>query len=259
LAYLIDPKTQTLTPWQPEGNFLTALRNTLECTQLDSVMLQRGLTLWLDNFGMLQPGASLFRFTASPQRFAGKAIITSVDPDGMPTDLPAGFDPAVIVADIDWCPGEAVTSIREELTVVPTEMGPWPRVTRTPEFSKPALKNGATAPFTVVPVQLATDSVQPPTGPGIAAQPAVPDLPEQVMMEGSEPPRPLTVRWTVVSDDVEDCYVATQYDYASGQPTGREAVFKELADVAAHLAKQGAERLPDNPEDPDEVVAQFVA
>lgn len=256
MALRIDPTSQTVTAWQPEGNFLTALRATIGCSQLDSVMLQRGLALWLDNFGLLQLGAPLFRFAGSTQRFAGIAVLTAVDADGMPCDLPPDFDIAVL--GLDWCPGEAVAAIREELQVVPTELGPWPRVTRMPEFRTP-LKNGATAPFAVDPVRLAPEGVQPPTGPGIAAQPALADLPAQAIMEGSEPERLPTVRWTVVSDDVADQFVATQYDIASGQPTGREAVFADLPAVTGYLAKQGAERLPDDPDDPDEVVARFIA
>jgi hypothetical protein len=79
------------------------------------------------------------------------------------------------------------------------------------------------------------------------------------MMEGSTPEKPPTVLWIVVSDDSEDLFVATQADIVTGQPTGREVRLADLAAVTAYLAKQGAVRLPDDPEAPDDVVAQFVA
>ncbi len=259
MAALIDPTTKTVTQWQPQGPFLPSLRATLACTQLDSIMVARGLCLWIDNFGLLQPRSALFRFPDSTLRFAGKAVLTGVDPDGMPCDFAPGFDIATLSSSLNWCPGESVKAIREELQVVATELGPWPRVMRIPEFDQP-LRNGATAPFDAAPVHLPPEAVQPPTGPRIAPEPAIADLPPQTMMEGSSVEKLPTVVWRVVSDDEADMFVATQYAFgAGGEPTGREAVFKDLAEVAAYLAKQGAERLPDDPDAPDDVVAQFVA
>ncbi|MET0653672.1 MAG: hypothetical protein ABWY63_14270 [Hyphomicrobiaceae bacterium] len=247
MAVMIDPTTKTVTDWQPAGPFITAVRAAIGCQQIDSVLLSQGQCLWVDNLGLLQNSQRFFRFKDSPWRWGGRAILTAVDEDGMPCDT-GPVDLVGLASRIDWCEGVHVLSIQERLEATPTELGPWPRVVREPVFSE-GLKNGPTAPFDV---QTVDSPVQPPDlSHAPPHEPQLADLPEQPVM--------LAKIWTVKSDDELDVYVAREGYRDSTLMTGNTATFGKMADVTSYFAKLGAERLPDDPDDPDEVVARFAA
>ena len=257
MAFKIDPFTRTVTPWQPQGAFLPALRQTIGCTQLDSVMVQNRICAWVDNFGMLVPDQRFWRFKESPFPFAGRVIMTGVDQDGMPTDAgPQDF--TAIAATIDWCEGLAVVAIREELRMTPTEEGPWPRIVRITEFNRPLVpENGRPGPYDVAPASVAPEMPNAPPGPLNGAtdpHPSVLETLDIAMGEDSDPgltlERPRRI-WTVTSNDETDRFVATE------EGTGWSESFEDMVTVAEWFAAHEAERIEDDPDLPDDVVARF--
>lgn len=262
MAFCIDPFTKTVTPWQPAGAFLPALRETIGCTQLDSVMVQPKIAAFVDNFGMLVPGQRFWRFKESPYPFAGKVIMTGVDPDGMPTDA-GPQDLAAIAANLDWCEGLAVVAIREELRVTPTEEGPWPRIVRITEFNRPVVpENAPSGPYVVAPSSVAPEMPNAPAGPPDGMLEPSPHVLETLdIAMGQETPtetvEPLML-WIVVSDDSTDKFVAAESDLATGRVTGRKHTFDDMTGVVTWFAAHDAERWEDDAELPDEVVARFV-
>jgi hypothetical protein len=127
-AILIDPFTKTVEAWEPTGAWLDALRTVLDCVQVDSVLVQDHICLWFDNLGLLKKKDQRYwRFIDNEHRFAGRAVLTGIDDDGMPTPLPLPPDGA---KGIDWCEGDYPGRVFEELVVEDTPLGPWPRVIR---------------------------------------------------------------------------------------------------------------------------------
>ena len=258
MAFLIDPFTKTVTPWQPAGAFLPALRQTIGASQLDSIMVQDRICAWLDNFGMLVPDQRFWRFKESPFPFAGRVIMTGVDQDGMPTDA-GPQDYATIASTIDWCEGLAVVAIREELRMTPTDQGPWPRVVRITEFNRPIQpENGRPVPYEVAPTRVPPEM---PNAPPVLA-PDAPVAAHAGPPDGAEEPfetetgavsQTETERriWTVTSNDELDKFVATE------EATGWSESFEDMITVAEWFAAHDAERLEDDPEMPDDVVARF--
>lgn len=259
MALVIDPFTKTVRAWQPppQTPFLEAVRSTLQTTQIDSMMVQKNLCAWCDNFGMLRGEQRFFRFRESPYRFAGTVIFTGVDPDGMPCDA-GKQDLDAIAANIDWEEGLKVDSIREELRVQTTEAGPWPRVIRITEFNREpqVAAGGPQEPYDVRPVQSPLEDPESLSGPARAAPAPV----ANGLDHAPEEPAPYKMLWTVVSDDEADKFVATEEEKETGRMTGNQAEFQTMADVAAYFHNLGAARLDDGSTQlPDEVVARFLA
>ncbi len=259
MALVIDPYTKTVRPWQPppQTPFLEAVRSTLQTTQIDSMMVQKNLCAWCDNFGMLRSEQRFFRFKESPYRFAGTVIFTGVDQDGMPCDA-GKQDLDAIAQNVDWEEGLKVDSIREELRVQPTEQGPWPRVIRITEFNRePQLPaGGPQEPYDVRPVQSPLEDPERLSGPARAAPAPVANGLDHL----PEPEVYLKMLWTVVSDDEADKFVATEEEQETGRVTGHRREFTNMAEVAAHFSQLGAVRLDDaSTLLPDEVVARFLA
>jgi hypothetical protein len=191
----------------------------------------------------------------------------------MPTNIP---EPPLdaIRSNIDWCEGDAVLRVRENLEVTPTEMGPWPRVIRTTDWNrvlsdKPEPAQGQ---YMVAESEMPLDGPVPvsPTGPrpeappepvpeartameALLAQPA-PEAPPEAPEPPQEPDRYL---WTIITDDESDSFVAVRTEAATGHGAERVERFQELKDVTAFMKTLGATRLPDSPEAGDEVFAVF--
>jgi hypothetical protein len=258
MAVLIDPFTTSVTDWQPAGPFLDAVRETIGCTQVDSIMIQKTRCAWVDNFGLLREGQRFFRFVDSPFRFAGKVIITGTDADGMPCDT-GPVDLAEIARSIDWCTGLVVVFIREELQATETELGMWPRVVRYTDFNQPApdLKNARPAAFDPapghVPVEAPDRHPEPPRA-GNGANPPPPPVFTNTPEQGGVPPTSL---WTVISDDETDSFVVHESSVATGAITGTELRFKQMSDVTAYFARVDGVRLDLDDDTPDTVVARF--
>jgi hypothetical protein len=231
MAILVNPFDRSVAPWTPEGAFLDALRATLDCQQIDSMMIQKNLCIFVDNFGMLRANQAFFRFRDTRHRFAGKAVITGTDPDGMPCSWPEGT-PDLVRAALDWCDNCRVVAIDEHLQAEPTPFGMWPRVVRSVTFDPPDERE-------------APQDTQAPAG--------------------HAAPQPPQIRyvWVVRSDDSADAFiaveasVAVEADAATAVPTGRVEVFKELGDMTAFMKSIGATRAVDPPDAPDDVVANF--
>jgi hypothetical protein len=250
VAFLIDPFARTVTPWQPAGAFLPALRQTIGATQLDSVMVQNRIAAWVDNFGMLVPDQRFWRFKESPYPFAGRVIMTGVDADGMPTDA-GPQDLAAIAASIDWCEDLAVVAIREELRMTPTEEGPWPRIVRITEFNRPLVsENGRPGPYEVAPSAVAPEMPPAPPSPLNGAAEPSPSVRETLDAVLAEEERVRRI-WTVTSNDESDKFVATE------EATGHSYMFEDMVSVASFFAEHDAERLEDDPDLPDDVIARF--
>ena len=255
MSFIIDPFARKILPWAPQGAFLPALRQTMGCTQVDSIMVQPRICAWVDNFGMLVPGQRFFRFKQSPFPFAGRVVFTGVDQDGMPTDAgPQDF--AAIEATVDWCDGLAVVAIREELRMTPTESGPWPRVVRITEFNRTIVPENAPAgPYDTAPASVVPAMPNPPPGPLNGTADPHPSILETLDHAMGQDERPRSV-WTVVSDDESDKFIASEDD-GTGEPTGRSHSFDDMTGVVTWFAAHEAERLEDDPALPDEVVARF--
>jgi hypothetical protein len=231
MAILVNPFDRSVAPWTPEGAFLDALRATLDCQQIDSMMIQKNLCIFVDNFGMLRPSQAFFRFRDTRHRFAGKAVITGTDPDGMPCSWPEGT-PDLVRAALDWCDNCRVVAIDEHLQAEPTPFGMWPRVVRSVTFD-------------------------PPDEPDAPVAPVAPEAPQDTpALQASQPPQ-IRYVWVVRSDDSADAFVAVEAHAATATPTGRVEVFKELGDMTAFMKSIGATRAVDPPDAPDDVVANF--
>lgn len=80
-AILIDPSTQSITRTTiPDG--LEGLYETLRCETVDAIDLGSGITLWIDDEGLLKDNQSFFELINFGQPIAGTAVILSTDKDG---------------------------------------------------------------------------------------------------------------------------------------------------------------------------------
>jgi hypothetical protein len=276
MAFIVNPNSKTIEHWEPKGSFLPSLRDAIGCTQVDSIMIQKNTVAWVDNFGLLKVPQRFWRFKDSAFRFAGTVIVTGVDPDGMPCNIPdVPFE--AMRQQIDWCEGDAVLRVRETLEVTPTEQGPWPRVVRVTDWNRviaadmppqPAQGQYMVAESEMplggpVPVS-PTGPVEPPPAtvpsplPSMEALLATPaPEPAPAAPEASQEPAPDPFVWTVLSDDESDRFVAIQADAVTGEATGRQELFAELKDMTTFMKGIQATRLPDSPDASDEVVAVF--
>jgi hypothetical protein len=230
---LVDPfeKTAQLVPLAPGRPLIDQIRELVGCLLLTTIKPAPGVILWLDNLGLLKGEKQRFwRMRDSKIRLAGRTVLTSVDPDGMP--LPVVTDVAAFLHGVDWCEDARIKRVREEIVVEHhPEMGAWPRIVPVVDWEGP-------------------EPVVEPILPYVAETPpaAVPAAPES--------PRAGTVYWVVFDDDATDGFLARERSIdgregVDGTYTGQERAFETLDEVKTFAEKTGLRfelRTPDDPE-----------
>lgn len=229
---VIDPyaKTVELAEIVPGRSILDQIRELVGCQLLTTIKPAPRTVLWLDNLGLLKGDSQRFwRMKDSPIRFAGRTVMTAVDPDGMP--LPVSIPLDQFRAGIDWCEGARIARVWEELHVEHhPELGPWPRVIPQVEF--------AGEPPVVEELELFV----PPAG-------------------GAEfEMKPHGHRyWIVFEEDVDFlCRERTTTDDGQGDWTGEQERFESLDEVRAFAAQRDLHFVLREKDDPEGVAGTIV-
>ena len=125
-----DPHSKTITNVEPDGDFLEFLREQMNCTHIESVMMAPHLALWVDAFGLYRKDQKYWQFDAEAQRICGIGIVTAVTEEGFPAPLNPDMSPELFLEHVYWVDA-TLESIGSTIKPTPTEHGLWPKVVVT--------------------------------------------------------------------------------------------------------------------------------
>jgi hypothetical protein len=137
-VFVIDPATQEIRIVEVEGlDFLDFVRREISAPQVAVLpVADNRFAVWCDSMGMLKTGRAFWRFTDNEYRFAGRCIITAINPDnGMMANFDETFTVEGLRDAVTFHPSDDLIRIKEEVVIVRDAEGrPTPAIARRAQW-----------------------------------------------------------------------------------------------------------------------------